>query len=123
LPDCEAGRLIDGLKTYINNMISTEQYGPYKEMREVSLWQSQNRVAPENASGQAYIQQKESERNILIFVREQNEDEYKRTMSYFFLGKADFVKYSGAKPMNVEWKLQEAMPAYIWRESGKLAVG
>jgi hypothetical protein len=30
---------------------------------------------------------------------------------------------SGAKPMNIEWKLKEPMPAYIWKESGKLAVG
>jgi len=33
------------------------------------------------------------------------------------------VKTEGAKPMNIEWKLQEPMPAYIWKESGKLAVG
>jgi hypothetical protein len=45
------------------------------------------------------------------------------TISYVFLGKADFMKTSGEKPMNVEWKLQEPMPAYIWKESGKLAVG
>jgi superfamily II DNA or RNA helicase len=101
----------------------TTLYDDYAISEDLFHWQSQNRAAPENASGQAYIQQKASGRNILIFVREQNEDEYKNTMSYVFLGKADFVKSTGAKPMNIEWKLQEPMPAYIWRESGKLAVG
>ena len=63
------------------------------------------------------------QKKILIFVREQNEDEYGLTMSYVFLGLADFQKTSGAKPMNIEWKLKEPMPAYVWKESGKLAVG
>jgi superfamily II DNA or RNA helicase len=101
----------------------TTLYDDYAISENLFHWQTQNRAAPENASGKAYINQKTLGRNILIFVREQNEDEYKNTLSYVFLGKADFVKYSGSKPMNVEWKLQMAMPAYIWKESGKLAVG
>jgi hypothetical protein len=44
-------------------------------------------------------------------------------MSYVFLGEANFIKSSGSKPMNIEWQLNEPMPAYIWKESGKLAVG
>jgi hypothetical protein len=98
-------------------------YDDYAISEDLFHWQSQNQAAPENTLGKAYIQQKISKRNILIFVREQNKDEYKNALSYVFLGKADFVKSTGAKPMNVEWKLQEAMPAFIWKESGKLAVG
>ncbi len=44
-------------------------------------------------------------------------------MSYVFLGLTDFQKSRGARPMNIEWKLKEPMPAYIWKESGKLAIG
>jgi hypothetical protein len=40
-----------------------------------------------------------------------------------FLGLADFVGYEGAKPMNIEWRLQEPIPAYLYHESAKLAVG
>jgi hypothetical protein len=98
-------------------------YDDYAISQDLLHWQSQNWAAPENASGQAYIHQKASGRNILIFVREQNEDEYKNTLAYVFLGKADFVKSTGAKPMNVEWRLQEPMSAFIWKESGELAVG
>jgi superfamily II DNA or RNA helicase len=87
----------------------TTLYDDYAISDILFHWQSQNRASPENASGQAYISQHLLGRNILIFVREQNEDEYKNT--------------SGEKPMNVEWKLQEPMPAYIWKESGKLAIG
>jgi len=101
----------------------TTLYDDYAISESLFHWQSQNRASPDNASGQAYISQHVLGRNILIFVREQNEDEFGNTMSYVFLGKADFVKTSGEKPMNVEWKLQEPMPAYLWKESGKLAVG
>jgi len=44
-------------------------------------------------------------------------------MGYVFLGEAIFQEHSGEKPMNIEWKLEEAMPAYILKESQKLAVG
>ncbi|MBG6233513.1 superfamily II DNA or RNA helicase [Pedobacter sp. CAN_A7] len=101
----------------------TTLYDNYAISESLFHWQSQNRASPDNASGKAYITQRILGRNILIFVREQNEDEFGNTMSYVFLGKADFIKTSGEKPMNVEWKLQEPMPAYIWKESGKLAVG
>jgi superfamily II DNA or RNA helicase len=101
----------------------TTLYDDYAISEDLFHWQSQNRASPENASGLAYIKQQMTGRKILIFVREQNEDEYRNTLSYVFLGEADFMKSTGAKPMNVEWKLQEPMPAYIWKESGKLAVG
>ncbi len=101
----------------------TTLYDDYAISESLFHWQSQNRASPDNASGQAYISQHILGRTILIFVREQNEDEFGNIMSYVFLGKADFMRTSGQKPMNVEWKLQEPMPAYIWKESGKLAVG
>jgi len=101
----------------------TTLYDDYAISESLFHWQSQNRASPDNASGRSYIKQNELGRKILIFVREQNEDEFGNTMSYVFLGDADFVQTSGAKPMNVEWKLREPMPAYIWKESGKLAVG
>jgi superfamily II DNA or RNA helicase len=101
----------------------TTLYDDYALSEDIFHWQSQNRASPDNASGQAYLQQRVSGREILLFVREQNKDEYGNTMSYVFLGGADFIKSTGAKPMNIEWKLRDAMPAYLWKESGKLAVG
>ena len=44
-------------------------------------------------------------------------------LSYVFLGDANFMQSSGSKPMNIEWRLNEPMPAYLWKESRKLAVG
>jgi len=108
---------------------SDKEYSPTTQYKDYALseylfhWQTQNSASPDTDSGKAYINQNLIGRRILIFVREQNKDEYGNTLSYVFLGEADFVKTNGAKPMNVEWRLQEAMPAYIWKESGKLSVG
>ena len=101
----------------------TTLYDDYAINEYLFHWQSQNATAPESPKGQSYTKHQELDKKILLFVREQNDDEFGFTMSYVFLGLADFMKSSGARPMNIEWKLQEPMPAYIWKESGKLAVG
>ncbi|GAA4308679.1 DUF3427 domain-containing protein [Pontixanthobacter gangjinensis] len=98
----------------------TTMYEDYALNKHLFHWQTQNSASPNTPKGKAYIN---SEKNVLLFVREQNKDEYGFTMGYVFLGKVEFQKYSGEKPMNIEWKLKEPMPPYILKESQKLAVG
>lgn len=38
-------------------------------------------------------------------------------------GEVDFVNSTGAKPMNVVWRLKTPMPAFMWQAAAKLAVG
>jgi superfamily II DNA or RNA helicase len=101
----------------------TTLYDDYAINEYLFHWQSQNATSPESPKGLSYINQEQLKKTILLFVREQNEDQYGFTMSYVFLGEANFNNSIGSKPMNVEWELNEPMPAYIWKESGKLAVG
>jgi len=101
----------------------TTLYDDYAINEYLFHWQSQNATSPESQKGVSYINHEELDKKILLFVREQNEDENGFTMSYVFLGEANFMNSTGSKPMNVEWKLCEPMPAYIWKESGKLAIG
>jgi len=98
-------------------------YDDYAINETLFHWQSQNATTPESAKGLSYINHNSQHKRILLFVREQNDDEFGFTMPYVFLGEADYIKSSGAKPMNIEWELHEPMPAYIWKESGKLAIG
>jgi len=98
----------------------TTMYEDYALNKHLFHWQTQNSASPNTPKGQAYIN---SEKKVLLFVREQNKDEYGFTMGYVFLGETIFQKYSGEKPMNIEWKLTEPMPSYILKESQKLAVG
>ncbi|HEY0896733.1 MAG TPA: DUF3427 domain-containing protein [Sphingobacteriaceae bacterium] len=101
----------------------TTLYDDYAINEYLFHWQSQNATSPESKKGQSYLKNRELGKIILLFVREQNLDEYGNTMSYVFLGEANFIKSSGSKPMNIEWKLKQPMPAYLWKESVKLAVG
>lgn len=101
----------------------TTLYNDYAINEYLFHWQSQNATSPESPKGVSYINHQDLDKKILLFVREQNDDEYGFTMSYVFLGDANYIKSEGSKPMNIEWKLTEPMPAYIWKDSGKLAVG
>jgi superfamily II DNA or RNA helicase len=98
----------------------TTMYEDYALNKHLFHWQTQNSASPNTPKGKAYIN---SEKRVLLFVREQSKDEYGFTMGYVFLGETIFQKYSGEKPMNIEWKLEEPMPSYILKESQKLAVG
>ncbi len=101
----------------------TTLYDDYAINELLFHWQSQNATSPTSPKGLSYINHEELKKKILLFVREQNEDEYGFTMSYVFLGQANFNNSTGSKPMSVEWQLNEPMPAYLWKESGKLAIG
>jgi len=101
----------------------TTLYDDYAINEYLFHWQSQNATSPESPKGLSYINHEDLNKRILLFVREQNDDEFGFTMSYVFLGEANFINSNGSKPMNVEWQLNEPMPAYIWKESGKLAIG
>jgi len=99
----------------------TTLYDDYAINEYLFHWQSQNATSPESPKGQSYLRHGELDKTILLFVREQNEDG--NTMSYVFLGDANFMQSSGSRLMNIEWELTEPMPAYLWKESRKLAVG
>ena len=101
----------------------TTMYEDYALSDQIFHWQSQNSTAPNTPTGKAYIHHKRTGRKILLFVREQNKDEYGNTLPFVFLGEADFLRYQGAKPMSIEWKLEEPIPSFILKESRKLAVG
>lgn len=101
----------------------TTLYDDFAINEYIFHWQSQNSARPERGKGKSYIEQAENGKKILLFVREQNDDEYGNTMAYVFLGDANFISHEGAKPMSIKWELSEPMPPYIWKDSAKMAMG
>jgi superfamily II DNA or RNA helicase len=102
---------------------ATTMYHDYAISPTLFHWQTQNSARPNSGRGLGYIQQKETKKTVLLFVREQGKDENGRTMGFVNFGPVDFVKYEGSQPMNITWKLKHPMPAYLWHETAKLAVG
>jgi len=86
-------------------------------------WQSHNAVRNDKGRGLTYINHEEMGRKILLFVREQNTDEFDNTMSYVFIGERKLTEHYGSKPMSIKWELNEPMPPYLWKDSAKMAVG
>ena len=99
------------------------QYEDYAINEKLFHWQSQNKTAPESPVGIAYTRHREIKKNLLLFVREEKKDTYGFTSPYYFLGPVEYVSHSGSKPMSINWELQEPMPAFLWKEAAKMAVG
>jgi hypothetical protein len=102
---------------------ATTMYHDYAISPTLFHWQPQNSASPNSGRGLGYIQQKQNSKTFILFVREQAKDEYGKTMGFVNFGPVDFVKYEGSQPMNITWKLKHPMPAYLWHETAKLAVG
>ena len=102
---------------------ATTMYHDYAISPTLFHWQTQNSARPNSGRGLGYITQQETNKTFLLFVREQGKDENGRTMGFVNFGPVDFVKYEGSQPMNITWKLKHPMPAYLWHETAKLAVG
>jgi len=101
----------------------TTLYQDYAISETLFHWQSQNASRPDKGKGLSYIQHKKQGKIILLFVRECNENEFKNTMSYVFIGEAKLNDHYGSKPMSITWELAEPLPPYLWKDSAKMAVG
>jgi hypothetical protein len=128
----EGVAILNSLNTellFVDLIKSEKDFSPSTLYQDYALsdrlfhWQTQNSARPDQGRGLSYIKQEELGKIILLFVRERNEDEFKNTMSYVFLGEAKFIDYYGSKPMNITWELFEPMPHYLWKDSAKMAIG
>ena len=104
------------------NLSPTTMYDDYAISETLFHWQSQNSARPDIGKGLSYIQHQETDKKILLFVREKAKDEKGNTMGYVFIGEGTFKENEGEKPMNIKWKLNEPMPNYLWKESAKMSV-
>lgn len=100
----------------------TTMYHDFAISEMLFHWQTQNSARPEKGRGLSYINHKKEKKQIILFVREINNNEY-GTISFINLGPVEFQSYEGSQPMNITWKLQIPLPSYLWKDSAKLAVG
>ena len=104
-----------------------ENYSPTTFYHDYALtptefhWQSQNSAGPHTAKGQNYINQIRIGRKILLFIREEDKNQWGRTMGYVFAGHATYISHTGSRPMDVIWKLHTPLPAFLYQQADKLA--
>ena len=96
----------------------TTMYLDYAISDELFHWQSQSTTSTESATGKRYLN---GSSTVLLFVRE-NKSADGISSSYCFLGPAQYVSYSGSRPINITWKLLYKMPARLCRMTERMAI-
>ena len=102
----------------------TTLYDDYSINEELFHWQSQSTTSSSSPTGQRYINHAKLGSNILLFVREYKSDRITGGAGiYTFLGKADYVRHTGDRPMSITWKLEKPIPAKFLKKTNKLMIG
>ncbi len=100
----------------------TAMYHDYAINEDLFHWQSQNSTRPDSGKGLDYILHKDNGKRLFLFVREQSNDEFGKTMGFVNFGEVDYVSHTGSQLMNITWKLRSAMPSFIWKQAAKLSM-
>lgn len=101
----------------------TTRYHDYAISENLFHWQSQNSSRADKGKGLSYVTHKKKGKVIVLFVREQSNDEYGRAMGFVNLGVVSLQDYYGSQPMSITWKLEKPLPSFLWKEAAKLAAG
>lgn len=100
---------------------SNTNYNDFAINETLFNWETQNKVSPESQAGKNYINQTQI---MLLFVRQQDSfpEDKGRTMGYTYLGEVKLVKWQGARPMEIVWRLKTPMPASLLKIAKHRAV-
>jgi hypothetical protein len=101
---------------------SNTNYNDFAINESLFNWETQNKVSPESPAGRNYINQTQT---MLLFVRQQDSfpEDKGRTMGYTYLGEVTLVKWQGAKPMEIVWRLKTPMPASFFKIARHRSIG
>lgn len=101
---------------------SNTNYNDFAINETLFNWETQNKVSPDSPAGKNYINQSQT---MLLFVRQQDSfpDDKGRTMGYTYLGEVKLVRWQGARPMEIVWRLKTPMPASFFKIARHRAIG
>jgi superfamily II DNA or RNA helicase len=77
-------------------------------------WESQNTAHPGSTTGRRYLAKTST---VLLFVRETQEQPNGVAEPYWFLGPVTLESASAARPMQIVWRLQHAMPGHLYQRA------
>lgn len=123
LKDKKTDILLVTLNKAENEYSPTTLYQDYSISDTLFHWQSQSTTSANSVTGQRYIHHKELGTQVLLFVRKyktRNNKSGNESEPYAFLGKADYVKHEGSRPMSIIWKLEKPIPGKYLNETNKM---
>jgi superfamily II DNA or RNA helicase len=92
-------------------------YRDYPISPELFHWETQSTTSMASQTGQRYLN---GSSNILLFVREEKENEF-GTAPYLFLGPARHVSHEGERPIAITWRLDHRMPSDFFHSASVAA--
>jgi len=78
-------------------------------------WQSQNKTSHTSAQGLEYVNHKERDTHIHLFVRKFSKM-HGMTLPFMYLGELDYISSHGDKPMTILWKLRQSVPEDLYHD-------
>lgn len=99
------------------------EFSPQTMYRDFALtpnlfhWESQNRTSARSTTGLRYQNHEREGSHVLLFTRERKADEYRHPEPFVFHGTVRYVEHRGERPMAITWKLDEEMPADLFRRA------
>ncbi|GGS77137.1 DUF3427 domain-containing protein [Nonomuraea spiralis] len=100
-----------------------KEFSPQTMYRDYALtsrlfhWESQNRTSATSATGRRYQNHVAQGSHVLLFTRERKENELGHPEAFVFHGKVRYVEHRGERPMGITWRLDEDMPADLFRRA------
>lgn len=104
--------------TYDKSHITQEnlKYDNSLHTDSIIQWISQPKTYHESSVGQMFIRHKEKNIKVHIFARKYAFMNNSKTNPFIYLGKADYYKSYGDKPMTLLWKLEKEIPYSLIKE-------
>ncbi len=102
---------------------SEKDYSPSTMYRDYAIsdtlfhWQTQSNTKPTTKKGIRHLEHKKEGITPLLFIRNQRQDERRETEPYFFVGPVELNKWTGSQPIDIVWKVEEPLPADIYKSS------
>ena len=85
-------------------------YHDYAISADQFHWQTQNSAGPDTMVGKRYLESASNGWQFQLFVRA------RKSAPYRACGPVTALEVTGNRPMNIVWRLQEALPAQLFRE-------
>lgn len=100
----------------------TTMYDDYFISDYLFHWQSQSTTSETSTTGKRYINHCNQDGKVLLFVRDFKKNAL-GTTPFTFIGKVEYVKHSGSRPMNITWRLETPLPAKEQINFGRNVIG
>ncbi len=103
--------LLVTLRKTEGNFSPTTMYRDYAISPSLFHWESQNSAHAGTEAGRRYVS---GTSNVVLFVREVQEQANGVAEAYAFLGKVTLESWEGERPMQVVWRLAHPMPGPLY---------